>query len=149
MKKYIVKLSQEQRQQLEDLISRGQAAARKLMHARVLLKTDQGEHGPGWSDERIAEALEVGLATIERIRRRFAQEGCDDALNRRPQPERPQKRKIPGEKELFPYWNGHYAILVPNCERKREMKPSGKMCFSLNGGACVLFAMISIRPSAQ
>lgn len=99
MKKYIVKLSQEQRQQLEELISRGRAAARKVMHARVLLKTDQGEHGPGWSDERIAQALEVGLATIERIRRRFAQEGFDDALNRRPQPERPQKRKITGEEE--------------------------------------------------
>ena len=99
MKKYIVKLNQEQRQQLEELISRGRAAARKVMHARALLKTDQGEHGPGWSDERIAEALEVGLATIERIRRRFAQEGFDDALNRRPQPERPQKRKITGEEE--------------------------------------------------
>ena len=99
MKKYIVKLSQEQRQQLEDLISQGRAAARKLMHARVLLKTDQGEQGPGWSDERIAEALEVGLATIERIRRRFALQGLDEALNRRPQPERPEQRKINGEQE--------------------------------------------------
>lgn len=99
MKKYIVKLSQEQRQQLEGLISRGQAAARKLIHARVLLKTDQGEHGPGWSDERIAEALEVSLPTIERIRRRFVEQGFDDALNRRRQPERPEKRKICGEQE--------------------------------------------------
>ncbi|GHO90141.1 hypothetical protein KSF_001890 [Reticulibacter mediterranei] len=70
MKKYIVKLSQAQRQQLEELISQGQAAARQLMHARVLLKTDQGEQGPVWKDERIAEALEVSLPTIERIRRR-------------------------------------------------------------------------------
>src|SRR5689334_21184833 len=99
MKKYIVKLSQGQRQQLEDLISRGRAAARTLMHARVLLKTDQGEQGPGWPDERIAEALEVGLATIARIRQRFAEHGFDDALNRRPQPERPEKRKINGQHE--------------------------------------------------
>lgn len=99
MKKYIVKLSQEQRQQLEDLISQGKAAARKLMHARVLLKTDQGKQGPGWSDERIAEALEVGLATIARMRQRFAEHGLDDALTRRPQPERPEKRKINGEHE--------------------------------------------------
>ncbi|HEU5374076.1 MAG TPA: IS630 family transposase [Ktedonobacteraceae bacterium] len=99
MKKYIVKLDVAQRQQLEDLISRGQAAARKLMHARVLLKADQGELGPGWSDEQIAEALEVGLATIGRIRQRFADHGVDDALNRRPQPERPEKRTINGEQE--------------------------------------------------
>lgn len=71
MKKYIVKLNEEQRQQLEDLISQGKAAARKLMHARVLLKTDQGKHDPGWSDERTAEALEVGLAIIARIRQRL------------------------------------------------------------------------------
>lgn len=99
MKKYIVKLSQAQRQQLEELISRGQAAARQLMHARVLLKTDQGEQGPGWSDERIAEAFEVSLPTIERIRKRFVEQGLEDALNRRPQPERPEKRKINGQQE--------------------------------------------------
>src|SRR5260370_24755149 len=99
MKKYIVKLSQAQRQQLEELLSRGQAAARKLMHARVLLKTDQGEQGSGWSDERIAEALEVSIPTIERIRRHFVEQGFDEALNRRPQPEPPEKRKINGEQE--------------------------------------------------
>lgn len=99
MKKYSVKLSQEQRQELEELISRGQAAARQLMHARVLLKTDQGEDGPSWSDERIAEAFEVSLPTIERIRKRCVEQGLEDALKRRPQPERPEKRKINGEHE--------------------------------------------------
>jgi transposase len=99
MKKYIVKLSQAQRQQLEELISRGQARARKLMHARVLLKTDQGDAGPSWSDEHVAESLEVGIATVERIRQRFVEQGFDDALHRRPQPERPEKRKINGEQE--------------------------------------------------
>jgi transposase len=99
MKKYIVNLSQEQRHQLEDLISRGQTAARTLIHARVLLKADQGEHGPAWSDERIVEAIEVSLATVERIRQRFGERGLAEALNRRPQPERPEKRKINGEQE--------------------------------------------------
>ncbi len=99
MKKYIVKLNQQQRQQLEGLITKGQAAARQLTHACVLLKADKGEQGPSWSDEQIREAIEVSIPTIERIRRRFAQEGFDKALNRRPQPERPEKRKIDGECE--------------------------------------------------
>lgn len=99
MKKSIVKLSQAQRQQLEERINQGQAAARQLMHARVLLKADQGEHGPSWKDGRIAEALEVSLPTIERIRQRFVEQGFDDALNRRPQPERLEKRKINGQLE--------------------------------------------------
>lgn len=99
MKKDSVKLSQEQREQLEELISRGQAAARQLMHARVLLKADQGENGPGWSDERIAEAFDVSLPTIERMRKRCVEQGLEDALKRRPQPERPEKRKINGHLE--------------------------------------------------
>lgn len=99
MKKDSVTLSQEQREQLEELISRGQAAARQLMHARVLLKADQGENGPGWSDERIAEAFDVSLPTIERMRKRCVEQGLEDALKRRPQPERPEKRKINGHLE--------------------------------------------------
>jgi len=99
VKKDSVTLSQEQREQLEELISRGQAAARQLMHARVLLKADQGENGPGWSDERIAEAFDVSLPTIERMRKRCVEQGLEDALKRRPQPERPEKRKINGHLE--------------------------------------------------
>ncbi len=99
MSKYIVKLDGEQRGGLEQLIRSGQASARKLMHARILLKADSGEHGPNWSDTRISEALEVSVPTIWRVRRRFVEQGIDDALNRRPQPERPSKRIFDGEKE--------------------------------------------------
>jgi transposase len=99
MSKYIVKLDGEQRGGLEQLIRSGQASARKLMHARILLKADSGEHGPNWSDTRISEALEVSVPTIWRVRRRFVEQGIDDALNRRPQPERPSKRILDGEKE--------------------------------------------------
>jgi hypothetical protein len=63
-KKYIVTLTEEERQMLQELLSRGKAAARKLMHARVLLKADATAGGPGWKDETIAEALEVGRATV-------------------------------------------------------------------------------------
>ncbi len=68
MNKYIVKLEAEQRGGLEQLISSGQAPARKLMHARILLKADSGEDGPNWSETRISEALEVSLPTIWRGR---------------------------------------------------------------------------------
>jgi transposase len=99
MKKYRVQLSQEQRQQLEQEVKTGKGPARQLMHARVLLKADEGADGPGWSDEQIREALEVSVPTIERVRRRFDEHGLEDAMTRRPQPERPQKRKIDGEQE--------------------------------------------------
>jgi transposase len=99
MKKYRVQLSQEQRQQLEQEVKTGKGAARQLMHARILLKADEAEHGPGWSDEQIQQAVEASMSTIERVRRRFVEHGLQDAITRRAQPERPQKRKIDGEQE--------------------------------------------------
>ena len=99
MSKYIVKLDREQRHGLEQLIRSGEAPARKLMHARILLKADSGENGPNWPDTRISEALEVSVPTIWRVRRRFVAQGIEDAITRRPQPERPSKRIFDGEKE--------------------------------------------------
>jgi transposase len=101
MKQYQVGLSQEQRQQLEQEVKTGKGPARQLTHARILLKADEGEQGPGWSDEQISEALEVSVPTIERVRRRFVEAGLQEAIRRRPQPERPQKRKINGEQEAY------------------------------------------------
>lgn len=99
MKKYCVQLNGEQRQQLEQLVSSGKAPARKIMHAHILLKADESQDGPHWSDEQIKQAFGVGAATIWRVRRRFVEQGLDHALNRRPQPERPEKRKLTGEVE--------------------------------------------------
>jgi transposase len=99
MKKYLVELDETQRTQLEWMISGGKESARSLLHARILLKADQGSQGPAWSDERIADALEVGRSTVERVRKRFVQGGLLDAVVRRPQPERPEKRKMDGELE--------------------------------------------------
>ncbi len=101
MKKYTVHLTAEQRQQLQQRISAGQAAARKLTHARILLKTDQSEQGPGWGDEQISQALEVSVPTIERVRKRFVEQGLSDAIERRPQPERPEKRILNGKHEAY------------------------------------------------
>src|SRR5438477_3127725 len=73
MKKYQVKLSKDQRQHLEQEVKTGQGPARQLTHARILLKADEGEQGPAWSDEQIREAVEVSVPTIERVRQRFVE----------------------------------------------------------------------------
>lgn len=82
MKKYIVKLTDEERNGLERIISVGKDAARKILHARILLKADESEEGPSWKDEQISEALEVSLSTIFRVRPRFVEEGTDAAISR-------------------------------------------------------------------
>lgn len=94
-----IELTQEQRSQLEEVISTGKAAARKIQHAQILLKIDSGKDGPGWSDRQIKEAYNASSSTIWRIRQRFLEYGMRDALDRRPQPERPEKRKVIGEQE--------------------------------------------------
>src|SRR5512135_2640140 len=91
LKKYIVRLIAEERHSLLDLIAAGKAAAQKLAHARILLKADAAEGGPAWPDGRIAEALEVSVATIERVRQRFVEQGLDAALVRKPQ-DRPSRQ---------------------------------------------------------
>jgi hypothetical protein len=94
-----ISLLQEQRSQLEEVITSGSAAARKIQHAQVLLKIDSGKDGPSWSDGQIKEAFGVSPTTIWRIRQRFLEQGVDYAINRRPQPERPEKRKVTGDQE--------------------------------------------------
>lgn len=100
MKKYIVKLSEEERKELEELISKGKSSARKLIHARILLKADASEAGPSWKDEEISEALEVSLSTIERVRKQFVEEGMKAALSRRVGTGL-RDPKIDGEKEAY------------------------------------------------
>ena len=99
MKRYKVTLDAEERQYLHDLIAAGQAAARKLAHARILLKADAADGGPAWPDHRIADALEVSTATVERVRQRFFEQGLDAALDRKPR-ERPAREiKLDGRAE--------------------------------------------------
>jgi transposase len=98
MKKYLVTLTGEERQSLHELTTAGKASAFRQTHARILLKADQAEGGPAWSDERIAEALNVGLATIARLRQRFVEQGLEAALSRQPQQNR-RPRKLDGRAE--------------------------------------------------
>ncbi len=97
-KKYPVVLTETERDELKRLIVAGTAPARKLTHARVLLKADQCPEGPGWADERIAEAVEVSQPTISRIRKQYVEEGLKAALDRRA-PRREYHRKLDGEQE--------------------------------------------------
>ncbi len=97
-KKYSITLTETERDELKQLIAAGTAPARKLTHARVLLKADQSPSGPGWADERIAEAVEVSQPTISRIRKQYVEEGLEAALNRRA-PRREYQRKLDGEQE--------------------------------------------------
>ncbi len=90
---YQVKLSQSERDHLENLISAGTEKARKLTRARILLKANVG-----WTDEETAKALDVGMPTIGRIRKRYATEGLNAALNRKPT-RRQYERKIDGAVE--------------------------------------------------
>jgi transposase len=97
-KRYPVTLTPGEREHVEDLIAAGTAPARKLAHARILLKADQGPGGAGWVDERIGEAVEVSQPTVARIRRQYVEQGLEAALNRRA-PRREYRRKLDGEQE--------------------------------------------------
>lgn len=97
-RQYKVELSADQRTQLEKMMSSGTAKATDLTHARILLKADQGEYGPAWSDGAISQALEVGPATVQRIRRRFATAGLEAALQRA-RTRRVYARKLDGVQE--------------------------------------------------
>jgi transposase len=79
-KKYVVTLTDTERRSMRGLVSAGKGSARKLAHARILLQTDNGDGGAGWSDERICEGLGVGVSTVERVRKRFVEEGLEAAL---------------------------------------------------------------------
>jgi DDE superfamily endonuclease/Homeodomain-like domain len=97
-KKYIVTLAAEERVDLQRMISAGKAAARKLLHARILLKADASPGGPAWTDGQISEALEVSITTIGRVRQQFVEHSLTAALERRaPCGRRP--RRIDGEAE--------------------------------------------------
>lgn len=97
-KKYPVILSDTERDELKRLIASGTAPARKLTHARILLKADEGFEGDGWVDEKVAEAVETSQPTVARVRRQYFEEGLEAALNRRP-PKREYHRKLDGKQE--------------------------------------------------
>jgi hypothetical protein len=117
-KNYAVTLTASERAHLQALIGAGIAPARKLIHARILLKADQGPEGPAWVDERIADALDTSQPTVSRVRKQYVQEGLDAALDRR-EPTRVYERKLDGAQEA--------RVLALAC----SSPPSGQAHWSL------------------
>jgi len=97
-KKYIVTLTQEEREKLQAMLSRGKAAARKLMHARILLKADRRPGSAEPDDSTIAHEVQIGRATVERVRKAFVKEGLEAALVPR-KSRRQYRRKLDGDGE--------------------------------------------------
>lgn len=99
VKKYVVNLSAEEREQLDEFIRKGKRPAQILTKARILLKADVSDAGDGWSDSRIAEALDTSIATVERTRRQLVEEGFDAVLTRKYNPNSARPRIFDGEAE--------------------------------------------------
>jgi len=96
-KRYIVRLTELEREQLEGLISKGKASARKIRHAQILLKVDAD--GARWTDDRTAETFGVNPSSVRFVRERFVLEGLESALNRKRQTKASRERKLDGAAE--------------------------------------------------
>lgn len=114
VKRYRVTLTPEERQQLEDMISKGKNAARKLAHARILLQADEAEGGPGRVDVEIAGALNASVRTVERVRERFVEQGLEAALVPKPS-DRVYARLLDGAQEA--------RLIALACSEPPEGKP--------------------------
>ena len=99
VKKYIVKLSEEERERLKALIQRGKSRARQVLKARILLKADASEAGEAWSDSQIGEALDTSIDTVARTRQQLVEGGLDAALTRKHSPNSARKRIFDGAAE--------------------------------------------------
>jgi hypothetical protein len=99
VKKYVVRLSDEERQQLETLIRKGKGQAQRLLKARILLKADVSEAGEGWSDSRIIAALDTSASMVYRVRRQLVEEGFEAVLSRKQRKTPAVSRIFDGEKE--------------------------------------------------
>jgi len=99
VKKYVVKLTDDERKRLDTLIGSGKHSAQRLTKARILLKADASDAGEGWSDSRIASALDTSLATVARTRQQLVEEGFDAVLTRKHSPWSARPRIFDGAKE--------------------------------------------------
>ncbi len=119
VKKYVVRLSADEREQLEAMIRKGKNAAGRLMKARILLKADVSEAGEGWSDNRIIDALETSVSMVYRTRKQLGEEGFDAVLSR-------QKHTRPS---VLPIFDGEKEaqLIALACSKP----PAGRACWSL------------------
>jgi len=99
VKRHVVRLSAQERQQLEAMIRKGKSPAQRLLKARILLKADVSEDGEGWSDSRIIEALETSVSMVYRVRKQLVEEGLEAVLSRKAPAAPAVARIFDGEKE--------------------------------------------------
>ena len=118
-KKYVVRLTSEERATLQRVVSVGKAAARKILHARIVLQADQGPEGPGWKDEQIAQGLTAHPRTIANVRQRLVEQGLDAALNRKKRLSPPVPPKLDGKAEA--------RLIALRC----GLPPEGRMRWTL------------------
>jgi transposase len=97
VKRYIVRLTDEERKELTEMVSKGKTAAYKIKHANILLKAD--ENGPAWTDQKIAEAFSTHADTVASIRQRFVEQGLEAALGRKKQTHPSRTPKFDGDAE--------------------------------------------------
>lgn len=116
---YLVKLSGAEREQLRELVDKGKAAAYRRRHAQILLKADEGDAGPAWSDNQIAETFEVHRTTVERLRKRFVEHGLAAALERQKR-RRERARVLDGK--------GEARLIALAC----QAPPEGQARWTLN-----------------
>ena len=99
MKKYIVRLTPEERATLKKLLTSGRGSGRMFTRVRILLKADQSDEGPAWPDEKISEAFDVTVQTIEKVRKQLVEEGFEAVLSRHPYTQKVSRKKIDGDVE--------------------------------------------------
>ena len=99
VKKYVVRLSAEEREQLQALLRKGKSPARRLLKARMLLKADVSDAGEGWSDSRIIKAFDTSESMVYRVRKQLVEEGFEAVLLRKPRTTPPVPAIFDGEKE--------------------------------------------------
>jgi hypothetical protein len=99
VKKYVVRLSGEERERLEALVRKGKSPAQRLLKARILLKADVSDAGEGWSDSRIIEALDTTASMVYRVRKQLVEEGFEAVLSRKRRATPPVPKIFDGEKE--------------------------------------------------
>ena len=99
MKKYIVRLTRNEQATLKKLLTSGRGSGRMFTRVRILLKADQSDEGPAWSDEQISEAFDVTVQTIEKVRKQLVEEGFEAVLSRRPYIQKVSRKKIDGDVE--------------------------------------------------
>ena len=104
VKKYVVRLSTEERAELEALIRKGKSPAQRLLKARILLKADVSDAGEGWSDSRIIKALETSVSMVYRVRKQLVEEGFAAVLSRK------QRRQPSSSLSATPVYSVHWGL---------------------------------------